>query len=104
MGLVESLITAIVPSLLVGIVLFYWEQKKKRNDKKVSEQETLLIEGDMLRLDLEVATAQLSYAVAMAYKRGKPNGEMESAIESYEKAMDKFRKYERKQFARNNRE
>lgn len=54
----------------------------------------------MLRLDLEVATAQLSYAVAMAYKRGKPNGEMESAIDSYEKAMNKFRKFERKQIAK----
>lgn len=58
------------------------------------------MESEMMRIDLEVATAQLAYAVAMAYKRGTPNGEMETAIAQYEKAMEKFRKYERKQMAK----
>jgi len=50
---------------------------------------------------LTVASAQLSYAVAMAVKRGTPNGEMETAIEKYETAMEAFRTYERKQISKN---
>lgn len=97
----ETIVMAIVPSLLVGLVLAYWDRKKKKEDEKQKIQEASIVEGDMRRLDLEVATAQLSYAVAMAVKRGSPNGEMEPAIEAYEDAMKKFRKYERKQMAIN---
>ena len=75
------------------------DRKKKKEDEKQKLQEANIVEGDMRRLDLEVATAQLSYAVAMAVKRGSPNGEMEPAIEAYEDAMKKFRQFERKQMA-----
>ncbi len=99
--MLESLIAAIAPSIFVGIVLFYWERRQKRKDALTAAHEECVVEGDMRRLDLEVATAQLSYAVAMAVKRGSPNEEMESAIEAYEEAMEKFRKFERKQMAMN---
>ena len=96
-----EVIGAIAPGIIVGAVLFYWERKQKKKDAEHSMQEQNIIEGDMLRIDLEVATAQLAYAVTMAYKRGHANGEMEVAIERYEKAMEKFRKFERKQMAIN---
>lgn len=99
--MIENIIGAISPGLIVGIVLFYWERRQKKNDAHRNQQADLQVEGDMLRIDLEVATAQLSYAVAMAVKRGHANGEMEAAIEKYETAMDKFRKFERKQMAMN---
>lgn len=99
--MIENIIGAIAPGLIVGIVLFYWERRQKKNDANRNQQTDLQVEGDMLRLDLEVATAQLSYAVAMAVKRGHANGEMEAAIAKYETAMDKFRKFERKQMAMN---
>ena len=52
-------------------------------------------------IDLEVATAQLSYAAAIALRDGRTNGEMQRAIAAYEEAMGKFRKVERKHtFAR----
>jgi hypothetical protein len=99
--MIETIIMAIAPSLFVGFVLAYWDRKKKKEDEEQKVHESSLVEGDMIRLDLEVATAQLSYAVAMAVKRGYANGEMEKAIERYEKAMDKFTKFERKQVAIN---
>lgn len=99
--MVETIIGAIAPSLFVGIVLLYWERRQKKNDEQTKAHEETVVEGDMIRLDLEVATAQLSYAVAMAVKRGYANGEMEKAIERYERAMDKFTKFERKQVAIN---
>lgn len=94
--MLETLISSLVPSIIVGLVLFYWERRQKKRDAKAKEDETTRVESDLLRLDLEVATAQLSYSVAMAYKRGHANGEMESAIEKYEEAMSKFREFERK--------
>ena len=94
--MLEILISSLVPSIVVGLVLFYWERRQKKLDAKRTEEESTRIESDLLRLDLEVATAQLSYAVAMAYKRGHANGEMESAIDKYEDAMSKFREFERK--------
>lgn len=97
--MIETVIGAITPSIVVGVVLFYWERRQKKKDAQHNLQEQSIIEGDMLRIDLEVATAQLAYAVAMAYKRGHANGEMEMAISRYEKAMEKFRKFERKQLA-----
>lgn len=102
--MIESIIGAIAPSIFVGIMLFYWERRQKRKDARDKEHAALQFENDMIRLDLEVATAQLSYAVAMAYKRGHANGEMETAIEKYEKAMTAFRTFERKQLALSNRD
>lgn len=100
----ETVVGAIIPSVLVGLVLFYWERRQQKNDRHNKLHEDLAIEGDLVRLDLEVATAKLAYAVAMAVQRGKPNGEMEEALKRYHEAMDKFRKFERKQIAINGRE
>lgn len=97
----EAFIMAIVPSLLVGLVLAHWDRKKKKEDEKQKLQEASIVEGDMLRFDVEVATAKLSYATAMAVKRGYANGEMEEAIPKYRKAMEKLEAYERKQMAIN---
>ncbi len=94
-----AILSAALPGLLTGLVLAYWNRKQNRQDNQRKAQEEAAVESDMLRIDLEVATAQLSYAVAMAVRRGHANGEMEIAIERYEKAMEKFRKFERKQVA-----
>lgn len=100
MAVLIEVVSAAVPGLLTGLVLAYWNRKQKQRDDHAKEAEEERMESDYVRIDLEVATAQLSYAVAMAYKRGTPNGEMETAIEQYEKAMERFRKFERRQIAR----
>ena len=100
----EALLGAVAPSIITGVVLAYWNRKQNKQDTQRKTIEEAAVESDMLRIDLEVATAQLSYAVAMAVKRGHANGEMEVAISRYEKAMEKFRKFERKQVAINGNE
>ena len=57
--------------------------------------------SEMLRISLLVATAQLSRAVAMAIKRGSPNGEIEEGLEQYNMAMEEFREFEREQIVKN---
>ena len=96
-----QLLWAVLPSLIVGIVMSFWNKRQKEVEKHNEEKLAERIDKETLQLDLTVASAQLSYAVAMAVKRGTPNGEMETAIEKYETAMEAFRTYERKQISRN---
>lgn len=92
-----NFIEAILPSLIVALVMAYWNRSQKKRDDQAKIKEKEQLENELMRIDLELASAQLAYAVAMAYKRGYPNGEMEVAIEQYEKAMDNFRSFERRQ-------
>lgn len=92
---------AIAPGIIVGIVMAVWNKQQKRRTDMNEQREKERIESERLRISLLVATAQLSYAVAMAKKRGSVNGEMEAAIKQYEIAMENFRLFERKQIAKN---
>lgn len=95
-----SIISALAPGIIVGIVLAWWNRRDRKRDEARSSAEADRLESEMMRIDLLVAVAQLSYAVAIAQKRGSTNGETEIGIGHYEKAMDKFRKFERKQMAK----
>ena len=101
MEIITQALWAVLPGIIVGIVLAVWNRGQKKRDARNSARETERIESEKLRLSLLVATAQLSYAVAMAVKRGTPNGEIEEGIAQYNRAMGKFRSFEREQIARN---
>lgn len=100
MDMVIEILKAIVPSLMVGIVLGIWNRKQNKRNQAEDAREKNAMQKEVLQLDLLVASSQLSYAVAMAIKRGTPNGEMEDAITQYNKAMGKFRRFEREELAR----
>lgn len=91
---------AIAPSLTVALVMALFNSRQKQRESESARKETERVKGEELRLDLLLATAQLSYAVTMALKRGSTNGEVEPAVEQYNKAMVKFRKFEREQIAK----
>lgn len=92
----QELLLAMMPSILVGIFMAVFNSRQKKREERAEEKEKLREEADACRLSLLLATAKLSYAVAMAMKRGKPNGEIEEGIEQYEKAKERFREFERK--------
>lgn len=92
-----TLIEACIPSILVGIVMAFWNRKQKHKDIARDEKEQTAKRKDALEIALLVATAELSYAITMAIKRGSPNGEVEVAVKRYNKAMEKFREFEREQ-------
>lgn len=83
----ESIITAILTPIITGLVVWAIERHKVKKDE-------LREEAEAINAEVNFATMQLAYATAMAVKRGKPNGEVEEAIEAYEQA----RKH-REQFA-----
>ena len=92
----QEFIFAILPSIVVSIVMFFFNKKQSKRDDDAKEREELRIEGENVRLNLLLSANKLSYAVAMAIKRGTPNGEVEEGIGQYKKAMDEFKEYERK--------
>ena len=86
---------ACVPGIIVGVVLAVMNGRRSAKTKKEEAKEEAAKRKDALEISLLVATAELSYALVMAMKRGSPNGEVESALDRYNKAMEKFRKFER---------
>lgn len=93
-------ISAVLPSLFVGVVMYFWEKRQRKFEKEMTEKEENRARGELVKLDLTCATAALTYATAMAVKRGSTNGELETAIANYETAMESFRKFEREQIVK----
>lgn len=91
----ESMIWALAPSIITGIVLAVWTRWYSKTTKKKDDAEAARRKEARLNLNLTFATAQLSYACAMAIKRGFPNGEIEEAVETYKVALEDYRVFER---------
>lgn len=89
------------PGLIVGVVLAVWGARQKKREAEQKTEEEGRVKSELLRISLVLATAKLSYAVAMAIKRGKPNGEIEDGIAQYNKSLERFREFEREQLVRN---
>ena len=81
---VISFMIGFIPSIITGAIAFYWQRAQKRRDAKTDEHTEARKKEFMLALDLNMANAKLSYACAMALKRGSANGEVEEAVEAYE--------------------
>ena len=81
-----DILTAIATSILTGLVVWFIERHKAKEDE-------LKEEADEINADVNYATMQLSYATAMAVKRGKANGEVEEAVNEYNKAKTKRDKF-----------
>ena len=85
-----AFILGLVPTIATGIALFYWQRAQKKRDRDNEIHAEARKTEALLSLELQMATAKLSYAVAMAIKRGTPNGEVEEGVEAYTKAKDKY--------------
>lgn len=101
---VWEIIQAALPSLLVGVVMALFNRGQKKRDAATREREAERLEAENVQVSLLVASAKLSYALAMAAKRGAPNGEVEDGVEQYREAMKAFKRLERKLVAQNNSE
>lgn len=99
-GNILQLFLAAAPGAVVSIAMAIWSRRQSARDKAHDEAEKRAEKSQVLQISLLIASASLSYAVAMAIKRGKPNGEVEEGIKNYEKAMEKFRQYERELVAK----
>lgn len=97
---ITQMFWAVVPGIIVGVVMAVWNKRQKDHETRREEHEKQAERGQVLQISLLVASASLSYAVAMAIKRGRPNGEVEEGIKQYNCAMERFREYEREQIVK----
>lgn len=106
----ENVIVEMIGALaliVVAVLQLRAETERKRRhkadtqrEKKEELKEKDRLEGEAVKLDLLLASAKLSYATTMALQRGKTNGEVEPAVEQYNKAISKFQEFERKQITK----
>jgi len=90
-------LTAIIPSIAVAVFMLYFERRMKKQDDMSAERARARKEECLLALELQMSTAKMSYATAIALKRGHANGEVEEAIEAYEPAKKKYFDFMNKQ-------
>lgn len=76
----------LLPSIITGLFLFYWQRAQAQRDSENEEKETLRDEAEEIDREINSATMELAYATACALKRGKANGEVEKAIDAYNAA------------------
>lgn len=85
-----EIIIAVLPSLIVGICMAVLNRKMDKREKEQTKLVEARREESMLALELQMATAKLSLASALALKRGKANGEVEEGIAAYNEARKKY--------------
>ena len=76
----SSIFMAVLPSLLVGVVLFYWQRAQKKRDERKDEIEEV-------NQAVSYATMELANATAIAVTEGKNNGELKRARKAYDEAI-----------------
>lgn len=92
-----TVILSILPSLIVGVTMALFNRAQSRRDRETEARASARKEESLLALDMQMATAKLSYATAMALKRGYANGEVEDGIASYEAAKKSYFEFLNKQ-------
>ena len=95
----ESLIYAIAPSLLVGVIMALFNRRQRHRDAQMDARSEARKRETLLALDLQMATAKLSFATAMAIKRGNPNGEIEEGVDAFESAKKRYLEFLNEQAA-----
>ena len=92
-----DILWAVLPGIFTGIVLAVWNKRQKKRDDAADQREADRQRGEIVKLDLLVASAELTRATAVAVKYGHTNGEMSEGLRRYNEAIEQFREYEREQ-------
>lgn len=79
-----------MPSLVVGLLLAWFDRRQRIRDDEHEKSAAAHRRELLLSIELSMATAKMSYAVAMALKRGETNGEVEEGIAAYMKAKHAY--------------
>jgi hypothetical protein len=88
--IITAFLAAVVPSLFCGIVLGFMNRKADRRYEEEKERAQERAEAAQVQMQMVTASAALSYACAVALKRGETNGEVEDAVAQYALAKKRF--------------
>lgn len=94
---IVSAVWAVLPGIVTGIILGIWNKRQKKRDDVADQREADRQRGEIVKLNLLVASAELTRATAVAVKYGHTNGEMTEGLRRYNEAIEQFREYEREQ-------
>ncbi len=93
----EELFWATAPSILVGIVMFYWNRQQSKRQKRDDDRDRIRAKSEIVQLEVLMATADLGYASAIAVRNGEPHETLDPLIAKYESALEDFKQFEREQ-------
>ena len=85
-----NILIPILQTIFISVLVFYIERGQNKKDKEEEKRLEDTRAESLLQLELIMASAKLSYACAVALKRGKANGEVEDGILAYELAKEKY--------------
>ena len=85
----------LLPAIITGLFLYYWQRSQEKRDADKAGKDKLKQEERKVEYEMVEAAMELSYATAMAWKNGKPNGEVESGLKFYNKAKADKEKLDR---------
>ena len=85
----------LLPAIITGLFLYYWQRSQEKRDADKANKDKLKQEERKVEYEMVEAAMELSYATAMAWKNGKPNGEVESGLKFYNKAKADKEKLDR---------
>ena len=85
-----NVIITIGQTIFISMLIFYLQRRQNKSDKQKEKHEQARKIESLLQMELIMASAKLSYACAMAMKRGKANGEVEEGAKAYEEAKNKY--------------
>lgn len=88
-------IIQLLPAIVTGLFLFYWQRSQKKRDESKAERSKLKEDDEVIEYEMIEAAMELSYATAMAWENGKPNGEVEAGIEFYNKVKEDKERHDR---------
>ena len=86
----EQMVWAALPSLIVGAFMALFNRAQKKRDEITAARAEARKAESLLSLDMQMATAKMAYATAMAIKRGHANGEVEDGVAAYECAKKRY--------------
>lgn len=96
-GLLTGTAVFVIQLVATLVITHFVNKKLKERDDKQDRKEKARVNYESISLEVNLASAKLSYALAMAWKRGEPNGEVEAGVAAYNEAMQKLQIFLRDQ-------
>ena len=91
--MILTMILSMSQTFIISMLVYFLQRKQKRRDYRLESKSEKRTKESLLLLELNMACARLSYAVAVAIKNKRVNGEVEEGIEAYEEAKEKYFKF-----------
>lgn len=86
----EAILLSAVQTVVISMVIYFLQRAQSNKDKQSKRHEQAKTRESLLLLELVMASAKLSYACAVALRRGKVNGEVEEGVNAYQDAKEKY--------------